>query len=198
MFSKMKLKTIGKELIPEIQSLTRQDFDVYTQTKTAYVSIQKTGRRGENGEWRRRTLDGNVEVFVFVPNHTNLYRNTDMNAHEWNEALGLGVNAEGMYVSEQEYKKFCEITKGFSDIETDSLTLQITLSNKKVLSLIKKWNEIADTSWACTSLQSPPHYFFERFEFLNLIPEVKPFSDEEIRFLIDNIKRSMIEAIKDL
>lgn len=185
-YTERKLK---KKLEQQIESLNKDDFDIINETKTGalYIYPENSQNRGGGIEFvnRKLDLDGNIKVGIAVPLNSILVMNDDCIANDWNEIIGVNTH---LRISEQQYSKYLDLVKGCDVTSTTSFYLDIKLSNAKVISRINKCNE-----WFGTKIVT--QYRFERYNVLNLITDMQPFSDDEISDLINKIKDRMIERL---
>lgn len=188
--------TLSKEKLREhladiISSLDKDDFDIINETKIGALDIypEKSQNKGGGIEFvnRELELDGNIKVGIAVPlNSVHLFNDDCVAAHDLNEIIGVNTH---LRVSEQQYSKYLDLVKGCDVTSTISFYLDIKLSNANVIALIGKWNKRYATSDIITQ------YMFERYNVLNLITDMQPFSDDEISDLINKIKDRMIERL---
>lgn len=73
-------------------------------------------------------------------------------------------------------------------MSTTSYFLKIELQNSDVISLISKWNKLS-------TYDVFTEYRFERYNVLNLVTNMQPFSEDEIDSIIDKIKDRMVERL---
>lgn len=95
---------------------------------------------------------------------------------------------ESVWITEQQYKEYLNLVKDCSSVSTTSYFLKIELQNSDVISLITKWNKRMGHDIYTK-------YEFERYNVLNLVTNMQPFSEDEIDSIIDKIKDRMIERL---
>ncbi len=181
---------LRKQIEYLIKSLDKEDFNIINETKIGAVKIypESPDKHGGGIEFvnRKLDLDGNVRIGIDVPYHSIHLANDDFcKSSEWNEAIGINSM---LRISEQQYSEYLDLVKDCDIVSTTSFYLEIELSNSDVISRINKLNKYY--GGRCTT-----KYMFERYNVLNLITDMQPFSDEEVSELIDKIKDRMIERL---
>lgn len=181
---------LTKQIKHLIKSLDKEDFNIINETKIGAVKVypESPDKHGGGIEFvnRKLDLDGNVRIGIDVPSHSIHLANDDFcKSSEWNEAIGINSM---LRISEQQYSEYLDLVKDCDIVSTTSFYLEIELSNSDVISRINKLNKYY--GGRCTT-----KYMFERYNVLNLITDMQPFSDEEISDLIDKIKDRMIERL---
>ncbi len=184
---KHKLK---KQLEQKIKLLSKDDFNIINETKSGVVNVylEKSSKRGDGIEFtnRKLDLDGEIKVGMVLPLHSICCSNDDiLTACKWNETIGVNTHLK---ISEQQYSEYLDLVEGCDIVATTSFYMEINLSNKDVIALIDKWNKHYE-SYIVTK------YVFERYNILNLITDMQPFSDNEISDLIDKIKDRMVKLL---
>lgn len=190
---KYKEERLKKQLEQHIKSLSKDDFNIVNEIKSGAVNVyhdpENSSKRGDGIEFtnRKLDLDGEIKVGMVLPLYSIRCSNDDiLTACKWNEITGVNTHIR---ISERQYSEYLDLVEGCDIAATTSFYMEIKLSDKDVIALIDKWNKHYSKTDIVTK------YEFERYNVLNLITDMKPFSDEEISDLIDKIKDRMIEIL---
>lgn len=160
-----------------IKSIGKNDFNIVTENKKGEVAISQ-----DNGIcYFAKTLElsGDTKIGMKIPNHSLILKNSDDEADNFYTGMPTEI-----WISEQQYKDYLDLIKDCDRVSTNSYFLKIELKNTDIISLLKECRLIVYIE-----------YQFERYDVLNLVTNMQPFSKEEIDSIIDKIKDRMIERL---
>lgn len=180
-----------KHIESMIKSLGKYDFTIENEIREGRVRAypEDIKKHGDGIEYVNKTLDldGSVKFGIDIPLTSISLYNDDLNkACEWIKEMGGKTR---LMISNEQYSEYLDLVNDCNVVTTQSFYLKIKLSNENVNTQINKWNVF---NFNCHIITE---YKFERYNVLNLVTDMKPFSDEEVDELIDKIKERMIERL---
>ncbi len=190
-FNEKETKKLQTQIETNIKSLSLEDFDIVSGTTigtvdiSPYFSERYVGNENTNAvkcRSKKLNLSGKAEILVTLPDNSISIENRDF-------LRAIFPCLESIWISEKQYTEFMDLTKGYNKVSTTSYFLKIKLKNKDVISLIKRWNKQSERGYIVTEYQ------FERYNVLNIVTDMKPFSDKEINMISEKIKSRMIERL---
>lgn len=184
LYKRYKLKEMRNKIELVLKSLDKYDFNIISETKTGAVNISQDilKKYGIGYLSKRLDLSGETKVEIQIPVHSVEVCYID---YYFKNNMGM---PESVWITEQQYKEYLNLVKDCSSVSTTSYFLKIELQNSDVISLITKWNK-----WMGNDIYTK--YEFERYNVLNLVTNMQPFSEDEIDSIIDKIKDRMVERL---
>lgn len=164
-FKKKKMKVKMRDLI---KSLGKDDFNIVSEHKNGVVNISQDD--GLCCFSKKLELSGETKIGMQLPQYSLLMENRDYNPERF-----CNNTPTVIWITEQQYKDYLDLIKDFDKVATDSFFLKIELKNTDVISSIKNGTHVP-----------------ERYNVLNLVTNIQPFSEKEIDLIIDEMKERII------
>lgn len=184
LYKRYKRKEMRTKIELIIKSLDKYDFNIISEIKTGAVNISQDilKKYGIGYLSKRLDLSGETKVEIQIPVHS-----VEVDYIDYYCKNNMGM-PESVWITEQQYKEYLNLVKDCSSVSTTSYFLKIELQNSDAISLITKWNKRMGHDIYTK-------YEFERYNVLNFVTNMQPFSEDEIDSIIDKIKDIMVERL---